>query len=419
MATRKRILWFSTLPLPSLSPQSLTRYGWQEGLRKALEIYHPEVELGIVVFSSKIHEPIKMGNATYFTFPRFTHSLQLGKMWKAWQHLSYTAEELDLCVDLANSFSPDLVHFHGSENFFSLSSPRVTVPSVLSIQGIVNGIRPYLFSDIGWKGILRKLATREFIKGEGIIHKWQSWNKYYLHEQQIFQSCQNFIGRTEWDRAVLLAFNPRANYHHCDETLADIFYDLEWHPEHDQKDIIYSTTGNAFFKGGLVLVQAISILSKRGFNNIQLRLAGLDADSDLGRTIRNFIALNQLEEKVVFLGRLYPQQIIEEMQKASVFVLPSHIDNSPNSLCEAMLMGMPCIAAHVGGIPTLVKDGIDGLLYHDRDPYILAEKIIKLLEDRDLAVRLAHQARKTALQRHDRQKIADRTVEIYQSILSG
>lgn len=419
MMTKKRVLWFSTLPLPSTNPLNLTRCGWQEGLRKALEIYHPEVELGIVVFSSEPHEPITMGNATFYTFHRGTPSGRLGKMWKSWQHLSYTPEELDLCVDLVDSFSPDLVHFHGSENFFSLISPRVTVPSVLSIQGIVNGIRPYLFSDMGWKDILRKLATKEFIKGEGIIHKWQSWNKYYLHEQQIIQSCQNFIGRTEWDRAVLLTFNPRANYYHCDEALSDIFYDLEWHPEHSQKNIIYCTTGSAFFKGSLTLVQAISILSRRGFNNVQLRLAGLHADSDLGRTIRNFAVMNQLEEKVVLLGRLYPQQIIEEMKKASVFVLPSHIDNSPNSLCEAMLMGMPCIAAQVGGIPTLVKDDVDGLLYHDRDPYILAEKIIKLLEDRDLAVRIALKARETALQRHDRQKISDRTVEIYSSILSG
>lgn len=419
MVTRKRVLWFSTLPLPSLSAQSLTRYGWQEGLRKALEFYHPEVELGIVVFSSTPHEPVKVGNATFYTFHRVIPSGRLGKMWKAWQHLSFTTKELDLCIDLVNSFSPDLVHFHGSENFFSLISPRVTVPSVLSIQGIVNGIRPYLFSDMNWKEILRKLASKEFIKGEGIIHKWKSWNKYYLDERQIFQSCQNFIGRTEWDRAVLLAYNSRANYFHCDEALADIFYDLAWHPEQDQRNIIYSTTGNAFFKGGLILAQAISILSKRGFSNIQLRLAGLDADSDLGRTIQNFVVQNQLEEKVVFLGRLYPQQIIEEMQKASVFVLPSHIDNSPNSLCEAMLMGMPCIATYVGGIPTIVNDGIDGLLYHDRDPYILAEKISKLLEDRDLAARLALQARKTALLRHDRQKIADRTVEIYRSILAG
>jgi glycosyltransferase involved in cell wall biosynthesis len=419
MANEKRVLWFSTLPLPSANSQSLMRYGWQEGLRKALEIHHPEVELGIVVFSSTPHEPVKVGNATFFTFPRVIPSGRIGKMWKAWQHLSYTTQELNLCMDLVNGFSPDLVHFHGSENFFSLIGSRLKVPSVLSIQAIVNGYRPYLFSDMSWKDILWKLATKESIKGEGIIHKWHSWNKYYLDEQKILRSCKHFIGRTEWDRAVLLAYNPLAHYYHCDEPLADIFYDLEWHPEQDQKSIIYSTSSNAFSKGGLILAKAISILNKRGFVNVQLRLAGLDAESDLGRTIRKFVIQDQIEEKVDFLGRLYPQQIIEEMQKASVFVLPSHIDNSPNSLCEAMLMGMPCIAAHVGGIPSLVRDGVDGLLYHDRDPYILAEKIIKLLEDRDLATRLGLQARKTALQRHDRKKIADRTMEIYRSILSG
>jgi glycosyltransferase involved in cell wall biosynthesis len=414
-----RVLWFSALPLPLAGIQGLTRAGWQEGLRKSLEICHPEVDLGIVVFNDRPHEPVKLGNATYYTFPRFSPVGRVGKIWKAWQHISHTPEELDQCIALVHSFSPDLVHFHGSENFFGLINSRLTVPAVLSIQGIVNGIRPYLFSDINLEGIIRRFATKEFIRGDGIFHKWLSWNKFYLLEQQILQSCQNFIGRTEWDRAILLTFNPAAHYYHCDEVLADLFYDHEWRAEHNEANIIYSTTSSAFFKGALILVRAISILDKRGYKNIQLRLAGLDPDCDLGKTIRSFAIKNKLEEKIAVLGRLPPQQILEEAQKASIFVLPSHIDNSPNSLCEAMLMGMPCIAAHVGGIPTLINDGVNGLLYHDRDPYILADKIIKLLDNRDLALGLGIQGRKTALIRHDRKKIADRTVEIYQNILSG
>lgn len=418
MVAKMRVLWFSALPLPFQNANGLKRAGWQEGLRKALEIHHPEVELGIIVFSSEPHDPVKLGNATYYTFPRFAPSSRVGRIWKAWQHQSHTPEELDRCVDMVRDFSPDLVHFHGSENFFGLSSNRLTVPTVLSIQGIVNGIRPYLFSDMNWKDILKNMVTKEFILGQGIIHKWLSWNKFYLLERQIYRSCQNFIGRTDWDKAVLLSLNPRANYFHCDEPLADMFYDLEWHSENVKENIIYSTTGSAFFKGAMILVRAVSILRERGYKNVQLRLAGLDPECDLGRTMRRFINRNQLEGKVVFLGRLYPRQITEEMQMARVFVLPSHIDNSPNSLCEAMLIGMPCVASHVGGVPSLVKDGEEGLLYNDRDPDNLAEKIASILDDRALAARLGAQARRTALKRHDRRQIASHTVDIYRQIIS-
>jgi glycosyltransferase involved in cell wall biosynthesis len=82
-------------------------------------------------------------------------------------------------------------------------------------------------------------------------------------------------------------------------------------------------------------------------------------------------------------------------------------------------MGMPCIAAHVGGVPSLIRDGMDGLLYHDRDPFILAEKIVQLLDDRALAVRLGAQARRTASERHDPEQIAERTVQIYQQVISS
>jgi glycosyltransferase involved in cell wall biosynthesis len=384
-----------------------------------LEVYHPEIELGIVVFSSEPHDPIISGNATYYTFSRPSPKSQFRQVWNAWQHLSYTAEELDRCMDLVRNFSPDLVHMHGSENFYSLISARLTVPSVLSIQGIVNGCFPYLFSDLNHTDILNLITTKDFLRGKGTIHKWFSWNKYYLLEQQVLRSCRNFIGRTEWDNAMVMAFNPKARYFHCDEILADIFYDQNWSPARSGVKIVYSTGANAFFKGGLVLIQAMSIIKKRGYQNIKLHLAGIEARSEFGNKINALIAWEHLEDMVKLLGKLNPQQIIEEMQQASVFVLPSHIDNSPNSLCEAMLIGMPCIASDVGGIPSLIQDGVDGLLYNDRDPYILAEKILRLMNNTDLAVRLGTQGQKTALERHNRQKIADRTVEIYETILSG
>jgi hypothetical protein len=50
MVERMRVLWFTGVQLPALTGQGLTRAGWQEGLRKALETYQPQVELGIAAF---------------------------------------------------------------------------------------------------------------------------------------------------------------------------------------------------------------------------------------------------------------------------------------------------------------------------------------------------------------------------------
>ncbi len=417
--SRMRVLWFTGVQLPALTGQGLTRAGWQEGLRQALETNQPEVELGIAAFGPEPRQPLIQGNATYYTIPRRPPSGPLAKAWAAWQHSSYSEEDYDRCLELTRNFAPDLVHFHGSENFFGLISERLSVPSVLSLQALVNGYRPFVLSDLGWRAILKQLGTKEFLKGEGVLHKWMSWNRYYRTEQKILHACRNYIGRTAWDKAVLLAINPQANYFHCDEVLADPFYSLEWQGAAAGDEIIYSTSSDAFIKGGLILAQALVILEARGWKNVNLHLAGLHPGSALGRRVAALAAQNNLEKRIKFLGRLSPQQITQEMRCASVYVLPSHIDNSPNSLCEAMLMGMPCIAAAVGGVPSLIRDGTDGLLYHDRDAYMLADTIIRILKDPPFSARLGAQARRTALERHDRKKIAGQTVRIYKQLLSS
>ena len=416
---RMRVLWFTGVQLPALTGQSLTRAGWQEGLRNALEQYRPDVELGIVSFGPESRQPVVQGNATYFVIPRTIRRGKIRRIWKAWQHSSYTSDELDRCFEAVQSFKPDLVHFHGSENFYGLVNDRLSVPSVLSIQAVINGLQPFMLTDLGWKGILSNIATRNFLRGDGLIHRWITSEKFCGVERKILRSCRNYIGRTQWDRAMLEAFNPGANYYHCDEVLAGIFYSLEWKNQNAGKEVIYSTGSNAFFKGGLTLARAVAILKQRGREDIKLHLAGIDTASEFGHALTALIAEQHLEKNIVLLGRILPQQITGEMLQASLFVLPSHMDNSPNSLCEAMLMGMPCIAAHVGGVPSLIRDGMDGLLYHDRDPFILAEKIVQLLDDRALAVRLGAQARRTASERHDPEQIAERTVQIYQQVISS
>jgi glycosyltransferase involved in cell wall biosynthesis len=227
------------------------------------------------------------------------------------------------------------------------------------------------------------------------------------------------MGRTEWDRAVLLAFNPQAHYFSCNEALADPYYTLEWHAEAAGGAVIYSTSSGNYYKGSLLLARAVDLLKQRGWKQIQLHLAGINRSYDAGKILVKFIRAHHLEENILLFERLTPGEITEQMLGAAVYVHPSHIDNSPNSLCEAMLMGLPCIAANVGGIPSLVRDSQDGLLYHDRDAYMLADRIAQLLNDRPLAARLGARARQTALARHDREQIAQRTVAIYRQVITS
>ena len=125
-----------------------------------------------------------------------------------------------------------------------------------------------------------------------------------------------------------------------------------------------------------------------------------------------------LQNQVTLLGRLQPGVIVKEMRQARLFVLPSHMDNSPNSLAEAMLLGMPCIASNAG-IPSMLKNRAEGILYNHRDINALADAMEIILGDSELASSLGARARKTAQIRHDPEKIARDTYHVYQEVLSS
>jgi glycosyltransferase involved in cell wall biosynthesis len=97
--------------------------------------------------------------------------------------------------------------------------------------------------------------------------------------------------------------------------------------------------------------------------------------------------------------------------------MPSHIENSPNNLCEAMILGMPCIATFVGGTGSLLNDGHEGILIQDGDPWSMAGAIVELKEEFDRAISMGEHARKRALIRHDKDRIASELQGIYSNIL--
>ena len=109
--------------------------------------------------------------------------------------------------------------------------------------------------------------------------------------------------------------------------------------------------------------------------------------------------------------------MMKTMKKCNVFVLPSAVENSPNTLVEAMLLGMPCVSACVGGVQDLISDCQEGFLYPYDEPHIMAYQISTIFDDADTAKRLGNNAKKRASVTHNLENNMRQLIDIYTKVL--
>ena len=211
---------------------------------------------------------------------------------------------------------------------------------------------------------------------------------------------------------------PQALYYHADEVLRPDFYGHEWHNAPDGPFVVYTTGSAAPYKGLVNLLEAVALLRESVKREVQLRVSGQIQGTSMWPIARRATVRLGLENATAWLGPLGPARIVSELKAASVYVHPSLVDNSPNALAEAMMIGVPCVASSAGGVPSMIADGVDGLLYAPNDVYGLAGKIAAVASDAELAVRLGENARARAQRRHDPRGIARETLGIYEAVLA-
>lgn len=166
-------------------------------------------------------------------------------------------------------------------------------------------------------------------------------------------------------------------------------------------------------KGQRYLILAMKKLLK-DIPQIQLLLVGdgpekdnlINQSKELGLENNVFFAPSTLDTSV-------PLSVME------LFVFPSLLEGLGLAIIEAQAMGLPVVASDVGGIYTLVKDGLNGFLVHPKDEQALAEAILKVLKNRKKAQEMGRLARKQARQNFDLQEMVDGIEQVYQEVLTG
>ena len=106
-----------------------------------------------------------------------------------------------------------------------------------------------------------------------------------------------------------------------------------------------------------------------------VEIIGINGNSQMVKLFRSQYRTGIEITSISFLGRMEAENIVEVLLHSDLYVHPSYIDNSPNSLCEAQILGVPVIACNVGGVSSLVENGVTGLLIPANGVYELASII--------------------------------------------
>jgi colanic acid/amylovoran biosynthesis glycosyltransferase len=174
------------------------------------------------------------------------------------------------------------------------------------------------------------------------------------------------------------------------------------------------------YKGHAVLFRALA--SGSGLARIQLDLVG---DGELRRELERLAQQLGIASRVHFHGSRREQEVIEFLDRADLFVLPSIIDHEgcmeglPNVLIEALASGLPTVTTRLSGIPELIIDGVTGALAEQGDPVSLQAALERVLEDPAKSREWAEAGRAKVEAEFDIASSALRLAELFRASLSS
>lgn len=423
---RPRVLWLVSVTLPAaaraLGLTGAIGGGWVEGQLRALTATG-EVRITVCTVNPavKTARTAEADGVRYAVLPRGSRA----------EFAALLAAE-----------APDLVHLWGSEyppaaELFALCDPARTL---LSVQGLMGPCAEHLLDgvpeEIRGSCLAQRLIDR--VVPGGLLDKQQAYFEAgAAREAALLAGLRHVSGRTEWDRAELARLAPDAVYWRCNETLRPEFTTGCWQPRAARSaaeqggPVLFLSQGNLPLKGLHRLIEALPAICAE-HPGARLVVAGwppLEKGPLLRPVIRwmfpyqrycaDLAARLGVAERIQYTGPLDAAGMKRQLLASDVFLLASSIENSPNSLGEAMLLGMPCVASRVGGVPSLLADGKEGLLYPAGDPAALAKAVLALLADPARAAALGAAARARASVTHDPARNAEAMLGIYRGILRG
>lgn len=419
------ILWLNNIILPKIA-KNLSKAlpnggGWLVGLSEDL-IQSKDIKLTIC-FPCLDEENIIEGEIdklNYFGFPQKQKNPSI-----------YNKDIEKYFEQILNKVNPDIVHIFGTEYHHSLAMINVCEKLgildkvVINIQGLVSVISNHYNANLPNK-IVNRYTIRDIIKNNNINKQKKEFYKRGKFEIEAIKKCNHIIGRTDWDKACTTQINPNIKYHFCNETLRESFYKNTWDINKCKKHSIFISQCSYPIKGFHFMLEAMPQILKKypdahiyttGRNPLKLntfidKIKITSYQKYIGELIEKY----NLQDKVTFLGSLSEEEMCNQFLKSHVFVSPSVIENSPNSVGEAMILGVPTISSDVGGVKNMLVHDKEGFVYQHDASYMLAHYVCEIFENDELALQFSRNSKVHANSTHNREKNLSDMIGIYKGV---
>ena len=424
MKDKIRVLWLCNAIIPQVSEKlginAGTGGGW---LNQLSDVFDNREDIALCVVAPFLLGDelahINFGNKSEF----YGFQKKIREPWK------YDDSVEEIFAGILAEFKPDLVHIFGTEFPHTLSMVRAfnnPDKTIIHVQGIISVIAKHYTAFLPEK-VVKRYSFRDFIKIDNIEkqkHKFELRGKY---EIEAIKKVGHVFHRTECDEAVIKGINPAACLHYAQEMMRKTFYSGTWKYEYCDKYSIFISQGNYPLKGLHIMLEALRTV-KELYSGVKLYIAGDDIltvgsfkekirESYYSKYIRKLIIEWNLTENVEFTGPLSEEKMKQRYLKSNVFVSASSIENSSNSVAEAMLLGVPVVSSFVGGCISLIEHGVNGLLYQADAPYMLAYYIVKIFDDKDIASNISKKEVEKASALYEKDTIVENILQTYKKML--
>lgn len=424
-----KVLWLINAPIPALCERAglpvQVKEGWIDGLYNSLMALVKEKDadfkLAIAFPQFAKRETIEGeldGNEFYGFYKEED---------KPYKYNTNVEERLR---DILAKAAPDVVHIAGTEYDHAAAMVRAfgrPDRTVVSIQGLTSVYARHYMADLP-VSVRYGFTLRDVLKLDNLFFDRKKYYKRGALEKETIRGAGHIIGRTDWDNICTRLINPDAGYYYCSEILRKDFYDgSRWSADNCDRHTIFVSQGYYPIKGLHYMLEALKDIRKF-YPDVKLRVAGGVSLNDEGfknrlrqknyqRYLSKLIVRYNLSDCVEFLPPLKADEMKKMYLRSNVFVSPSSIENSPNSLGEAMMLGVPCVSSLVGGVGNMLIDGVEGFFYQHDAPYMLAFYVMRIFEtqdsQREQLMYMTDAAHAHAERLFDRRKNAQQMLEIY------